>query len=139
MDIELKCVQEGSKLRVRIVSPGYNPNANCSFPRALREVDRRFLVPIENITFSENSSKKFFYRVKPKGIKVVETSTTPLKIYGNSEDDPTDCCVCLCEERSVAFAPCGHYITCLGCSGLLKVCPLCRTKISRIVKKEEII
>lgn len=36
MECILKCVKEGSKLRIKIISDGYLNSANCQFPRALR-------------------------------------------------------------------------------------------------------
>ena len=35
--IQLKCVREGKKLRIKIISPGYIQSANCRFPRDIRE------------------------------------------------------------------------------------------------------
>ena len=36
MGIELVCVKDGSKLRMRIVSPGYHQDWNVQFPKNLR-------------------------------------------------------------------------------------------------------
>ena len=33
----IQCVQEGSKLRARVVSDGYDPNWNIRFPRSIRD------------------------------------------------------------------------------------------------------
>jgi len=40
----VECVKEGGKVRVRVISPGYDPNKNCQFPRSIRETGKRFLV-----------------------------------------------------------------------------------------------
>jgi len=40
----LECVKEGAKLRVRVVSPGYNKSFNCQFPRNIRVEGARYIV-----------------------------------------------------------------------------------------------
>lgn len=40
----VECFQNGGKLRVRVVSPGYNPNWYVQFPKDIRQVGRRYLV-----------------------------------------------------------------------------------------------
>jgi hypothetical protein len=42
--VVVECVQEGGKVRVRAVSPGYRPDWNVQFPRNLREAWVRFVV-----------------------------------------------------------------------------------------------
>jgi predicted DNA-binding WGR domain protein len=42
--VVVECVKEGSKVRVRVVSAGYNKDWNVQFPRNLREVGTRFVV-----------------------------------------------------------------------------------------------
>ena len=58
--VELKCIKEGSKLRVRILSPGYLANANCQFPRDIR---------IEGLRYKVNYPDLFrLYLTEPKNI-----------------------------------------------------------------------
>ncbi|KAK9907562.1 hypothetical protein WJX75_006020 [Coccomyxa subellipsoidea] len=44
-----------------------------------------------------------------------------------------ECCVCLENERTMVFSPCGHLVTCKGCSDLFwngsRQCPYCRKTI----------
>ncbi len=40
----VQCVKEGSKLRARVVSDGYNPNWNIRFPRDIREESVLYVV-----------------------------------------------------------------------------------------------
>ncbi|MBD2166949.1 WGR domain-containing protein [Calothrix membranacea FACHB-236] len=40
----VECFKEGSKLRVRVVSPGYNPNWKVQFPKDIRQDGQRYLV-----------------------------------------------------------------------------------------------
>ncbi|MEC4892936.1 MAG: reverse transcriptase domain-containing protein [Oscillatoria sp. PMC 1051.18] len=42
--IIVECFKQGSKLRMRVISPGYNPDWKVQFPKALREEGARFLV-----------------------------------------------------------------------------------------------
>ena len=69
--VYFKCIQVGKKLRVRIVSPGYNHDANCQFPRAIRFPGGCYSAPQHSIGFSQNRAKKFFYRVSKNYITVV--------------------------------------------------------------------
>jgi hypothetical protein len=40
----LQCVKEGKNLRMRILSPGYEPNWNVQFPNELRQAGAKYLV-----------------------------------------------------------------------------------------------
>jgi hypothetical protein len=142
--IKLKCVKECGRLRVKILSPGYSPDANCQFPRDIRQEGREYLVPSEDISFSEMRCK-FFYRVKPKKIKVVsldDVDLKNLKIYGDEESK--DCCICLTTQVDdptmvfVIFVPCGHYCCCDGCAKKLKICPMCRATITQSVTRDQL-
>ncbi|MFJ5677290.1 WGR domain-containing protein [Streptomyces sp. NPDC093097] len=42
--IVVECVQEGGRLRVHVVSDGYEPSWNVQFPRQIREVGARYVV-----------------------------------------------------------------------------------------------
>ncbi|MFW6357691.1 MAG: reverse transcriptase family protein [Chroococcales cyanobacterium] len=53
----VECYKKGSKLKVRVVSPGYDPEWNVQFPRNMREDGKRYRV--ENI---EEASSGGFYR-----------------------------------------------------------------------------
>ncbi|HEY9748844.1 MAG TPA: VWA domain-containing protein, partial [Allocoleopsis sp.] len=57
--IELHCVREGGKLRVKVISDGYDNTKNIQFPRAIRAEGARYVV--EGL---ELSSDRSFYRVK---------------------------------------------------------------------------
>lgn len=56
--IVLKCDRIKGKLRIRVVSEGYEPDFNVQFPRAIREEGASYLV--DNVELSANGS---FYRV----------------------------------------------------------------------------
>lgn len=40
----VECIKDGSKVRARVVSPGFKKNYNCQFPRNIREAGARFIV-----------------------------------------------------------------------------------------------
>ena len=40
----LECFQEGSKLRIRVISDGYDQNWKVQFPKDIREAGARYLV-----------------------------------------------------------------------------------------------
>lgn len=57
--VELSCVREGGKLRVKVMSEGYDPAKNVQFPRAIRAEGARYVV--EGLELSSDGS---FYRVQ---------------------------------------------------------------------------
>ena len=142
--VKLRCQKISGKLRVRIVSPGYNHDANCQFPTAIRVEGREYLVPTEDISFCERANRKFFYRVGKKNIKIVSQQEVieniPInKVFGDDDEDK-ECCVCLTQEKDIVFAPCGHFTCCESCGTNLspKICPICRGQIKQIVKRDQI-
>jgi len=148
----LECVAEGSKLRVKMKSPGYLINSNCQFPRDLRLAGRKFKVPVEDVKLMTQRGK-YFYSIKKKNnieiIEIIEDSDSSdssniaaeilrdnlkhMKIYEDA--DTSDCAVCLSDVKSIVFIPCGHFYTCNPCSQQLKTCPICRETISECVDK----
>ena len=142
----LECVAEGSKLRVKMKSPGYLINSNCQFPRDLRLAGRKFKVPVSDVKLMTQRGKYFYSIKKKNNIEIIEDGdsssiTTELlqnnlknmKIYEDS--DTSDCAICLFEVKSIVFIPCGHFYTCKPCSQLLKTCPICRENITDCVDK----
>jgi hypothetical protein len=71
----VKCISEGGRLRVKVISPGYDPEKNCQFPTFLREDGKVFMV-------DEIEDAGSFYRVKG--------SIAP-HILLNSEEDIHSC------------------------------------------------
>lgn len=56
---ELCCIREGGKLRVKVVSGGYDSSKNIQFPRSIRAEGARYVV--EGLDLSSDGS---FYRVR---------------------------------------------------------------------------
>lgn len=141
--VYLQCVKEGSKLRVKIISPGYYHDSNCSFPRDIRIAGRKYSVPRHAISFSEGPGYKFFYRINKNYIKIEENvpnlSPNISKVF---EDESSDCIICMSSSKSVVFGNCGHYCSCEDCANKIKnstgKCPVCRSKILVIVKRDQI-
>ncbi|CAH2047213.1 unnamed protein product, partial [Iphiclides podalirius] len=44
------------------------------------------------------------------------------------------CKVCMDNEVSVVFLPCGHLVSCAGCGAALSACPLCRAAVRALVR-----
>ena len=42
--VVVECFAQGSKIRARVVSDGFDPTKNCQFPKAIRAVGKRFTV-----------------------------------------------------------------------------------------------
>ncbi|OUD13331.1 vWA domain-containing protein [Thioflexithrix psekupsensis] len=55
--VVLQCVREGGKLRMRVISEGYNPDFNVQFPRHIREEGASYLVDAVEL-----ASSGTFYR-----------------------------------------------------------------------------
>jgi len=136
-EVYLKCVKEGSKLRIKIISNGYFNNANCRFPRDLREEGRIYSVSSRNVNLIKTSNGTYFYSIS-KPIQIVfeyeEELIRPIKVF-ESEDEP-NCIICLDNNKEKICVPCGHYCMCINCISQLsnpKKCPLCRTIINTTI------
>lgn len=162
-DVDLICVAEGSKLRVRILTQGYLNTANVQFPRALRQLGRRFRVHRGNIHLITTRGK-YFYSVK-HGITILDDSAAyippsrpsirpPTKLFNKPSNaaataaaaaaapehiyedvECNECVVCLATEKNTVFGPCGHYYCCNVCATKLTTCPICRQRITARINK----
>lgn len=56
--VVVECVKEGGKLRVRVISEGYNKDLHCQFPKGIREEGARYVVD------EVRESRGGFYRVR---------------------------------------------------------------------------
>ena len=136
--VTLQCVKAKNRLRVRIISEGYCPWANCSFPRNLRVEGKKYIVPFFGVTTVERSSGNFFYRISASHIHdyIEDVKETVDKVFEASE-----CCICLDTQPVMVIVPCGHRCMCQECSQKLinsNKCPLCRTQFSNIVHESKI-
>lgn len=136
-EVMLKCVKVGSKLRVRIITPGYYTDANCQFPKDIRKEGRIYKVNVKEVVLAEGSAGRYFYRVK-NGIQildgtVLDESITKVKIFEDKSEN--DCAICLCSPKTTVIVPCGHFYTCKACSTKLDNCPICRGSIAKLIDK----
>lgn len=136
--VYLKCVKEGSKLRVKIITPGYYNDANCQFPKDIRQEGRIYSVNRLNVILATSARGKYFYRVNT-GISIVNKTEmsseeqTSIKVF--EDKSMTDCAICMCEPKSAVIVPCGHFYTCMECSTKIDKCPICRGPVSKIIDK----
>lgn len=137
-NIELICIKQGSKLRVRITSQGYINYANCQFPKDLRIEGRRFKVKSEYIKLITQKGR-WFYSIKKKScIEIINTISveelSKLQIY--EDKDENECSICMIELKNDVFYPCGHFYTCKNCSNKLSNCPYCKQIIEHRIDKK---
>jgi hypothetical protein len=140
MLITLKCIAEGRRLRIRIVTLGYFSEANCQFPRNLRVEGRFYQVDASCITLASGPSGKYFYRVRGN-IKVMDTipdSSGTVSVERVYDSGDPECVVCLEEPKTLVMVPCGHYCLCAACKKKIPKCPLCRTDIILAVTTDQI-
>ena len=135
----LECVEEGSKLRVKMKSNGYLIGSNCQFPRDLRVIGRMFKVPKEHVKLMTQRGK-YFYSIKNKSvIEILDESSRITTVLANTkifaDETTTECAVCLCNDKDTVFIPCGHYYTCDSCAKMVSHCPICRTTITNRIHK----
>lgn len=144
MSVYLVCLKEGSRLRVRITTPGYLSTANCQFPRALRVEGRMFKVSPSAVHLAAGPRGKYFYRVNGP-VEVLGASSeaevaTPQTVsLEHVYDDGGDCVVCLDAPKTRIMVPCGHFCLCDACNAQLRkrACPICRSGIALAITPEQ--
>ena len=66
------------------------------------------------------------------------TAEATRRAIAAAEKESTLCVVCLAQEKTHIFLPCGHRCTCEHCAGQVirrtKLCPICRSQTQSIVK-----
>ena len=140
--VYLQCVKVHSKLRVRIISRGYNPYANCQFPRNIRSENATYTVKSSDITFKYKGDC-LFYHIAKHNITIINNN-----IINNNITIPSDleifktpeCVICLEQESYIIFMPCGHFCICDNCNNILKdrKFPLCRSIIIKYVNHNDL-
>ena len=146
----LKCVAEGSRLRVKIISHGYLNQANCQFPRDIRR-EGCFYECDESAVSLIKMRNNYYYKIRKNSIRVLGDGVTSVEDYVAMQEksdlpdqvftdaDNPDCSICLTEPKALIYVPCGHYISCNDCDKNLKkrTCPICRTSISHTITPDQ--
>ncbi|MAD25109.1 MAG: hypothetical protein CMO44_13140 [Verrucomicrobiales bacterium] len=136
----LKCVTQGSKLRVRFhayendgesTQNAYDNTYNCRFPKSIRTEGKFYRVPASDISLVHRLTP--FYTVKRKNIQILnDYVVAPEKIF-----TVDTCVICFDAAPQTTFVPCGHRVCCQQCYDTYKTqnndCPLCRKIISLVM------
>ena len=48
--ILVECIRVGGKLRIKVISEGYDPSLNVQFPRSIREEGVTYIVVLPNLS-----------------------------------------------------------------------------------------
>jgi hypothetical protein len=134
----LKCVKVRSKLRVRIISPGYYSENNCQFPRDIRQDGIYYSVPASTVKLITLRGR-YYYQIKKGDIQILtEAPVLPVpkvKVFEDAEQE--ECMICYDGPKTSVFIPCGHFYTCQSCASKCQRCPICRSKIDNFIDKKE--
>ncbi|XP_026749078.2 baculoviral IAP repeat-containing protein 7 [Galleria mellonella] len=65
---------------------------------------------------------------------VPENKTISLEEENRQLKEARLCKVCMDNEVSVVFLPCGHLVSCARCGAALSACPLCRASVRALVR-----
>jgi hypothetical protein len=136
-----ECVREGSRLRVRITSPGYYHDANCMFPRDMRLPGRKFRVRQANIRLITSRNKYYYSAGSRTEIEVLSDadataeSLKKLKIY--EDTTAPECAICFAAPKDTIIDPCGHFYMCATCAQTVTQCPICRGHIAGRIHKSQ--
>jgi len=140
----LRCDRDKGKLRVKVETPGYIRGANCQFPRDIRKIGAKYLVPKHSVQLITTRGKYFYSinRAYYSQIEIVEQNEFQnidlqqiashiAHIYENEEE--TECVICMSNEKSAVFDPCCHFYVCYDCGTKISACPICRQQISNLI------
>lgn len=143
--IRLKCIKEpDDRLRIRITTPGYYHEANCQFPRDLREEGRLYDVDSTAVKLITSHGKYFYSIRQKKAIKIVsdaqireETQAHIANLSVYEDTTTSECTICMEAPKSIILMDCGHFYTCHACSEKIQKCPICRASIKHRINKSD--
>lgn len=109
--------------------------SQLSIPHDIRVDGRIYSVPLPDVDLV-SSRGRYFYRIGKRDIviedEVREGSVKIDKVYETSPE----CVICMGEESTHVFAPCGHYCVCGDCGKMVDKCPICRGPIKNLVHRD---
>ena len=100
-------------------------------------------IEIENVNLV-NLRGTYYYRISSKNIKIIDdvVDIDNLKVFGGTEEEDTDCVICMDNQKDTVFGPCGHFNCCRTCADhILKTtskCPMCRSVLTFIIDYEKV-
>ena len=62
--------------------------------------------------------------------ELLKESESKLKEFERETQEKKSCKVCMEDDISVVFLPCGHLCCCSRCANLQPSCPICRAQIA---------
>jgi len=74
---------------------------------------------------------------QPAKVEQVQNDSSEKKKENNQDGDDDDsnlCKVCFVGAVEAVILECGHAVLCMKCSNGMKLCPMCRQPISRVIK-----
>lgn len=69
----------------------------------------------------------------PDKPKVQEIQALSLKSFQKIYGDSDECLICFDAQPNAVLDPCSHRLMCLGCAGQMTKCPVCKTKIEKVI------
>lgn len=67
-------------------------------------------------------------------VPAVDAAGTVIATPADAMGEDKECCICLDEQKSHAFVPCGHMAVCGQCARGLTQCPMCRRAIESTIR-----
>ncbi len=146
----LECIDTGGKLRIRFkeyidangkkYGNAYDNSYNCQFPKkdGIRKEGRCYQIPENDISLVKSENRRPFYSIKKGNIKILgDSNEEKFNPEVDTIFDAGICVICLDQESTKIFTPCGHKCTCDDCTSTVyqykKQCPLCRRDIIHIM------
>lgn len=136
--VTLQCIKVKGKLRVRVYNnSNYHPYLNCQFPRNIRE-ENSFYTIQGPLGVRQIKGTYFYSAINTKTIKKIGSTPSEKlnKVYDSGVDE---CSICLTNEKSIIYVPCGHFCVCSEChtTNPLDKCIMCRGKITSVLSYDD--